>query len=174
MKTFASFVFFSMFSLGYSGSGQYLLVRGLAMSFLGHVCHWTSSGTQLSPVAPLAVACNSSHILGTGFGKLAKPGENNWRVSNPRWVWIGLCQHAKPDSRWNKWKSSPEEPIDVKVVAASIVGAPRAGYGTQRSPGHPLQPGSLPSSRLSVPQDQDFQGQESGIAPVHWSSHYKT
>ena len=29
------------------------LVGRLAMSFLGHfVCHWTSPGTQLSPVAP--------------------------------------------------------------------------------------------------------------------------
>ena len=60
----------------------------------------------------------------------------NWAVS--------ALLHAKPDSQRIKRKSSSEEPTDVKVVAASAVGAPRAGYGTQRSPGHPLQPGSLP------------------------------
>ena len=59
----------------------------------------------------------------------------NWAVS--------ALLHVKPDSRRNKCKSSPEEPTVVKVVAASVVGAPRAGRGTQRSPGHPLQPGSL-------------------------------
>ena len=35
---------------------------------------------------PVAVAWNSGHALGTGFGELAKPGEGSWRVSNPRWV----------------------------------------------------------------------------------------
>ena len=61
----------------------------------------------------------------------------NWAVS--------ALLHAKPDSRRNKRKSSPEEPTVVKAVAASVVGAPRAGRGTQRSPGRPLKPGSLPS-----------------------------
>ena len=55
---------------------------------------------------------------------------------------VSALLHAKPDTQWNKQKSSPEEPTDVKAVAASVVGAPRARYGTQ-SPGHPLQPGSL-------------------------------
>ena len=57
---------------------------------------------------------------------------------------VSALLHAKPDSWWNKRKSSPEEPTDMKVVAVSV-GAPRAEHGTQRSPDHPLQPGSLPS-----------------------------
>ena len=86
---------------------------------------------------------------------------------------VSALLHAKPDSRRNKRKSSPEDPTVVKAVEASVVGAPRAGCGTPRSPGHPLQPGSLLSKRFSVPLDQDFPGRESGIAPVHRSSHYK-
>ena len=42
-------------------------------------------------------------------------------------------------------KSSPEEPTVVNAVAARVIRATRAGRGTQRSPGHPLQPGSLSS-----------------------------
>ena len=58
---------------------------------------------------------------------------------------VSALLHVKPDSQQNKWKSSPEEPTDVKSVAASVVGVPRAGYGTQKSPGKTVQPGSLPS-----------------------------
>ena len=46
------------------------------------------------------------------------------------WAVSALLQ-VKPDSRLNKRKSSPEEPTDVKAVAAGVVGVPKAGYGTQ-------------------------------------------
>ena len=56
---------------------------------------------------------------------------------------VSALLHVKPDTWRNKRKTSPEDPTVVKAAAASVVGAPRAGCGTQRSPGHPLQPGSL-------------------------------
>ena len=36
--------------------------------------------------------------------------------------------HAKPDSRWNKQKSLPEELTVVKAVAASVMGTPRTWH----------------------------------------------
>ena len=56
---------------------------------------------------------------------------------------VSALLHAKPDSQWNKRKSLPEELTVVKAVAASVIGTPRAGRGTQRSPGHPLLFSSL-------------------------------
>ena len=64
------------------------LVRGLTMSFFLGPPLALNSHLWI----PIAVACNSGHTMGTSFGELAKKGEGSRRVSNPRWVWIELCQ----------------------------------------------------------------------------------
>ena len=41
---------------------------------------------------------------------------------------VSALLHAKPDSRWNKQKSLPEELTVVKAVAASVMGTPRTWH----------------------------------------------
>ena len=111
------------------------LVRGFAMSFQD------SSSASGPPLAlrshlwlSIAVACNGGHTLGNGFGELAKQGEGNRRVSNPRWVWIGQCQlycmrnltpgrtsgrvHLKSQRLWRRWQLVLLERLE-QVLAVS-------------------------------------------------------
>ena len=86
---------------------------------------------------PIAVACNGSHTLGTGFGELAKPGEGNRRVSNPQWVWIGQCQpycmrsltpggtsgrvHLKSQRLWRRWQQMSLERLEQDVAPKEVL-----------------------------------------------------
>ena len=64
--------------------------------------------------------------------------------------------HAKPDSRRNKRKSSPEETMVVKAVAASVVGAWHLKKSWSSTAAW-----QSPVERFFVPLDQDFPGRES-------------
>ena len=142
--------------------------------FLGQlVCHWTSPGTQLSPVAPRS--CH--HTLGTSFGELAKAGEGSRRVSNPHWVRIGLRQpycmwsltpsrtsriaHLKIQWLWRQWQQVPLECLEQDVAPKEVL-VIHCNLAVSRHNGSP-------SHWIKISQ-----AEESGIATVHRSSHYKT
>ena len=78
-----------------------------------------------------------SHTLDTGFGKLAKPAEGSRRVSNPRWVGIGLRQsyclrsispggtsgkaHLKIQRLWRRWQQVSWECLERDVAPKEVL-----------------------------------------------------
>ena len=126
--------------------------KGARHVLLGQlVCHWTSPGTQLSPVAPHNCRMQRRPTLVTGFGS----------VSPTAWeAWLPAEQAEVFTWRTNGYEGSGSK---CRCSAESRTWHPKKYWSPTAAWQSPV-----------VPLDQDFPCRESGIAPVRRSSHNKT